>query len=77
MTHDERQKFCIVVFLEAKTVKFKPKQRKSKKSVSKLVAGKAITEVENFEKVREYEQEKKKVKKIKTKRERETCQETW
>ena len=61
----ERQNCSIVDFLETKTVKFKPKQRKSRKSVSKLVAGKAITELETFKKVCEYEQEKQNVKKSK------------
>ena len=61
----KRQNCSIVDFLETKTVEFKPKQRKSRKSVSKLVAGKAITELETFKKVCEYEQEKQNGKKSK------------
>ena len=53
----------IANFLQSKVVKLKPKPKKARKTVSKLVAGKAITEVEIFEKICQYKQDKMKIKK--------------
>ena len=50
----------IVQFLDSKLVKINPvKKRRSRKSVSTVVSGKAITEDETLKKVSEYEQMKK------------------